>query len=98
MLDGFQFHRILSAPRRPEAGDRPDPVPAALFAALVGAHAELSSLDAGPAAPGLGPASPGIAVAWLRGPGEHHIHFLAGGRPYFPPSPAAGRPRIWRGP
>ncbi|WP_261575200.1 ATP-binding protein [Frankia gtarii] len=84
MLDGFQFHRILTTPRRPEGTDRPDPVPPALFAALVGAHAELTSLDAGPAAPG-------IAVAWLRGPDESHIRFLAGGRPYFPPSgvPAA---------
>ena len=80
MLDGFQFHRILRAPRRPETGDRPDPVPAALFAALVGAHAELSVLDAAATAPG-------IAVAWLRGPGDPHIRFLAGGRPYFPPSP-----------
>ncbi|MCM3925024.1 ATPase, partial [Frankia sp. AiPs1] len=78
MLDGFQFHRILATPRRPEGTDRPDPVPPALFAALVGAHAELTSLDAGPA-------GPGIAVAWLRGPGESHIRFLAGGRPYFPP-------------
>ncbi|WP_235490240.1 DUF87 domain-containing protein, partial [Frankia sp. AvcI1] len=84
MLDGFQFHRILATPRRPEGTDRPDPVPPALFAALVGAHAELTSL-------GPGPAAPGVAVAWLRGPGEAHIRFLAGGRPYFPPGtiPAA---------
>ncbi|MCK9877617.1 ATP-binding protein [Frankia sp. Ag45/Mut15] len=83
MLDGFQFHRILSAPRRPDPGAGPDPVPSALFAALVGAHAELIALE------GEGRSGTGLALAWLRGPGETHIQVLAGGRPYFPPDTAA---------
>ncbi|MCM3885405.1 ATP-binding protein [Frankia sp. R82] len=86
MLDGFRFHRILSAPRRPDPGAGPDPVPSALFAALVGAHAELIALD------GEGQTGAGLAVAWLRGPGETHIQILAGGRPYFPPSASGGPP------
>ncbi|TFE28351.1 ATP-binding protein [Frankia sp. B2] len=104
MLAGFRFHRILTAPRRPDTPDRPDPVPAALFAALVGAHAQLTSLGPGhePTASGAstrggpypvpGAARPGIAVAWLRGPGEAHIRFLAGGRPFFPADPTATDP------
>jgi DNA helicase HerA-like ATPase len=86
MFDGFQFHRILSAPRPPEDPQRPDPTPTQLFAALVGAHAELSAQPEGAA----GRAA--IAVGWLRLPGDPYVRFLAGGHPFFPPAvrPATG--------
>ncbi|MEX5713296.1 ATP-binding protein, partial [Parafrankia sp. FMc6] len=51
MLDGFRFHRLLSAPRPPDPSQRPDPAPAQLFAALIAAHADLTQdadVDAAP--------------------------------------------------
>ncbi|MEU5692779.1 ATP-binding protein [Actinosynnema sp. NPDC020468] len=84
LLDGFAFHRVLSAPRPPRDPAVPDPVPAQLFAALSGAHAELSD-DAGSA----------IAVAWCRLPGDERLRFLVGGRPYFPPAGKGGGPLLY---
>src|SRR5882724_920252 len=77
VLDGFTFHQLVSAPRRRE-GDNPewpDPSAAALFAALIGAHAELGC-DSTPGA--------AIAVAWLRAPGAQRLRFLVGGKPHLP--------------
>ncbi|MEV4315313.1 ATP-binding protein [Actinocrispum sp. NPDC049592] len=84
LLDGFSFHRVLSAPRPPDDLSTPDRVPAQLFAALSGAHAELSR-DAGAA----------IAAAWCRMPGEKRLRFLVGGRPYFPPAGKGSGPILY---
>ncbi|MEU4740686.1 ATP-binding protein [Actinosynnema sp. NPDC023658] len=84
LLEGFSWHQVLSAPRLPDDPAVPDPVPAQLFAALSGAHAELSG-DTGAA----------IAVAWCRLPGEDRLRFLVGGRPYFPPAGKGGGPLLY---
>ncbi|GLZ37962.1 ATP-binding protein [Actinokineospora sp. NBRC 105648] len=71
MLDGVVFHRVLTAPRRPSDPDRPDPVPAQLFAALTAAYSELDA--------------DGVLVsAWQRLPGDLRLRVLVGGRPAFP--------------
>ncbi|MDX8147643.1 ATP-binding protein [Lentzea sp. BCCO 10_0061] len=84
VLDGFRFHRVLSAPRPPDDPALPDPVPAQLFAALTGAHAELS-----------GEADAAIAVAWCRLPDEGRLRFVVGGRPRFPPAGGETGPLLY---
>ncbi|WP_112106061.1 ATP-binding protein [Parafrankia sp. Ea1.12] len=97
MLDGFRFHRLLSAPRPPDPSERPDPAPAQLFAALIAAHADLTQgaeveADPYPCVPGQFPAvdagpaaaAAAVAVAWVRVPGDPHLRILVGGNPYFP--------------
>ncbi|MGH3940920.1 MAG: ATP-binding protein [Pseudonocardiaceae bacterium] len=76
LLDGFEFHRLISVPRRPVDSPEPDPTPAQLFAALTAAHAELRTdhHDA-----------PLVAVAWQRPQGHKQLRVLVGGRPFFPP-------------
>ena len=84
LLDEFSFHRMLSAPRKPDDPSVLDPVPAQLFAALSGAHAELSGEDGA-----------AVAVAWCRMPGEEQFRFLVGGRPYFPPAGNGSGPLLY---
>ncbi|MDT3440045.1 MULTISPECIES: ATP-binding protein [unclassified Pseudofrankia] len=94
MLEGFRFHRLLSAPRPPEPAARPDPAPAQLFAALIAAHADLTG-DAdggGDHADAGGAGTPAIAVAWVRVPGDPHLRVLVGGSPYFPPARSTAGP------
>ncbi|NUT91753.1 MAG: ATP-binding protein, partial [Saccharothrix sp.] len=70
---GTVFHRLRTTPRRPTDPDRPDPVPAQLFAALSGAYAELEPEDL-------------LVAAWQREPGDPRLRVLFGGRPGFPPA------------
>ncbi|MCJ0869052.1 ATP-binding protein [Streptomyces sp. AP-93] len=77
-LAEYQFHRLLTVPRRPEEPRAEDRTAAQLIAAVTAAHAVLSHRGEG------GPT--GLAAAWIR-PGPHRpLHFLVGGAPYFPPA------------
>jgi DNA helicase HerA-like ATPase len=85
VLDGFTFHQLVSVPKLGDGKDdnpeRPDPSAAQLFAALIGAHAELGS-DSTPGA--------AMAVAWLRTPGAQRLRFLVGGKPHLPAATGDG--------
>jgi DNA helicase HerA-like ATPase len=80
-LDGFAFHQVISAPRRPDDPAETDPTQAQLFAALSAAHTELGH---------RGEPDTAIAVAWHRPPGAQRLRFLVGGRPFFPPAGKGG--------
>lgn len=81
-LDGIDFYRLRSTPRRPRESEQQDPVPAHLFAALTAVHSDLS---VAPDDQGL------LAVAWQRLPGDPSVRILVGGRPSFTPArPVAG--------
>ncbi|WP_007513281.1 ATP-binding protein [Pseudofrankia saprophytica] len=88
MFDGFELFQVVSVPR-PRAGSADTELAGAqVFAALIGAHAELTS-RAGPgetAGAASGAASPAIMVGWIRPRGERRMRFLLGGRPFFPPA------------
>ncbi|QQQ80138.1 ATP-binding protein [Saccharothrix sp. 6-C] len=76
LLGATAFYRLRSTPRRPVEPDRPDPVPAQLFAALTGAYAQFTA--AASERPCL------LVTAWQRLPGEPHLRVLFGGHPGFP--------------
>lgn len=87
LFHGFRLHRLLSLPRRPaqrwggdpyakpEEGRRSD---GRIFAALAAAHASLAHAASGP--------PPALAVAWVRTEPLGPLHFIVGGRPFFPPA------------
>jgi Helicase HerA, central domain len=79
---GFQFYRLVAAPRPPRDSRHPDPTPSQLFAALTASYAALTG-------DGVGDDS-ALAVGWLRPEGVPQITFVAGGRPWFPPAGDTG--------
>ncbi|MGH3377717.1 MAG: ATP-binding protein [Actinoallomurus sp.] len=78
----FRFHEVTQIPQPDEGEDegrrgRREDRAGALAASLTGSHADLRSTGRPGAA---------LATAWVRAPGEHHLHVLLGGRPLFPPA------------
>jgi DNA helicase HerA-like ATPase len=87
LLDGVQFHRLLSVPRRSADSQEPDQTSAQLFGALTATHAELANdVDDGV-----------IVSAWEQRPGQRQIRVLVGGRPFFPPAGREQHPVGYRG-
>ncbi|MBF9130316.1 ATP-binding protein [Plantactinospora sp. S1510] len=76
---GFRFHRLIQVPRPPESRDEQGGADQAgpLAASLTGAHADLRAAGTSGAA---------VLTAWIRSPQDERLHFLYGGRPYFPPA------------
>lgn len=81
LLHDLRLYQLHSAPRRVVEPDRPDPVPAQLFAALTAAH---SALAAVPDRRGR------LVVAWERRAGDPRLRVLFGGCPDFPPAASGG--------
>lgn len=75
---GFEFFRLVAAPRPPQGPQEADPAPSQLFAALTASYASLTSDGVGGGA--------AVGVGWLRPPGASQISFVVGGRPWFPPA------------
>ncbi|MEV7161392.1 ATP-binding protein [Streptomyces microflavus] len=80
LFDGYRFHRIRTLPRRRDGPGEEDRTPAQLTAAVTATHAVLALR--GPAA--------AMITAWVRPRGGRPLHFLVGGRPFFPPATAVG--------
>jgi DNA helicase HerA-like ATPase len=76
LLGDIRFYQLHSAPRRGPDSERPDPIPAQLFAALTATHAKLAAEPDGRGR---------LVVAWERRVGDPRLRVLLGGYPDFPP-------------